>query len=234
MGRLFKRALAWFFALVLFVNGLGVATTWAATKDVGMLAPGLVMLVLGGLWCAHLYRTGKGYKARNPKEESQATTRVEVFTEVRTPGRLKEPKPPISPDQKWAELQQEAMDCAKDGMWGLYSNVLREQAEFLRKEGKARNAFDTYSRVLYLDVNGASNAGNDKAYWADSPPFDLEFSMVAPMIYANFVKCAEQSGLHGDARKEAFIASSKRMRNKNIPIGPEAAWDKILDKVLRA
>jgi len=40
--------------------------------------------------------------------------------------------------------------------WGLYRNIRFEMAELLKKEGKFKNALQTYLEVLYLDQNGQS------------------------------------------------------------------------------
>ena len=129
-------------------------------------------------------------------------------------------------DHRWHELQQETIKHAKDGNWGLYANTVLHKADHLRKEGKHRDAFNTYSQALYLDINGPENSGM-------GAPFDVATAFVAPMVWKRFLECAKAAKISDEKLRDAFVKAAERRRLQNMPIEPAQAWEQIAIEVAK-
>jgi len=153
---------------------------------------------------------------RKNKGKNESHSQAVVQTEKRPT-----PKPRKSQDTskwtpadfKWRELQEQSLKHARDGQIGLYRNTLLDKAEFLEKEGKRRDAFKMYARILYLDI-GDSDGG-----------------MVAPVIWDRFVRYGKEFAGSDVKLADAFVAAAKPEKSTVAPLTPEEAWKAIQIKL---
>jgi hypothetical protein len=62
-------------------------------------------------------------------------------------------------DAVWAGYNQDLMEYAREGRWGLYRNTRLSMGQMLKKEKRYLTALSTLLEVCYLDMNGPSNNG---------------------------------------------------------------------------
>jgi DNA-directed RNA polymerase subunit RPC12/RpoP len=61
---------------------------------------------------------------------------------------------PQDGDVRWRSLNTALMEHSGQRNWGLYRNTRLDMADQLRKEGKDKQALETYLDVSYMDTNG--------------------------------------------------------------------------------
>ena len=131
---------------------------------------------------------------------------------------------PISADDEWAGLIQQALEHARNFDWGLYTNTQLDMANLLHKEGKHRHELELLFWVLYLDINGPENrSGCDAELLKEFPPFDPSSAMIAPVIAERAESLISMLELDTDTARTLFLDGATKRRNKLMPISPDNA-----------
>ncbi len=135
-------------------------------------------------------------------------------------------KEPSDNDVYWGLLNEDIINNAVKGQWGLYRNTRMRMADILSKEGKFKQALQTYLEVCYLDLNGASNMMLDQNgnIYSDSElnkPFNVELKFLAPGIIDVVKKIIKKLNLDKQEVKEIYLRISD-IEHKSIraPINP--------------
>lgn len=132
----------------------------------------------------------------------------------------------ISADEKWADLNRQALEYAKHFEWGLYTNTQLEMADLLKKEGKHKHELELLFWVLYLDINGPENRRDVPSdLFKEFPPFDTGMAIVPPAIAKRSAFLLAELDLDADVARSMFIQCATRRRNKLMPVPPDRAWD---------
>ncbi len=141
-------------------------------------------------------------------------------------------KNPKDSDIFWAFLNKETRYYASQNNWGLYSNVIRQQAELLQNEDKNKQALTFYLWVCYLDINGSENIGGLEKLLGVRP-FNPKMGFLAPGIIDQIVKINESLGLSQDDIKTLFLEHNTKIHDSlKLPISPDRAWIDI-EKAIR-
>jgi hypothetical protein len=142
-------------------------------------------------------------------------------------------KEPSYSDVTWGYLNREAQYMARRKDWGLYTNVISEQARFLEREGRRKEALIFYQKVCYLDVNGPENIGglgNDINF----PSFNPKTGLLIPGNVKLFFKLGDDLKLSADEIKTIFIENNTKVfKSLKLPVSPEMAWGMIEDSTIR-
>lgn len=145
-------------------------------------------------------------------------------------------KDPSDHDVQWGLLNEDLLNHAKSGQWGLYRNTRFQMAEILKKENKLKDALRTYLEVCYLDLNGPSNTGgrNDPELLKEFPPFDPseENSFLAPGVIDRIQRIVKKlDAKKGDVRKKFLEHNTRIEKAMRLPVAPTDCWSKIEDEV---
>ena len=127
-------------------------------------------------------------------------------------------------------MQEDLIENANLNNWGLYRNARLKMGSILQKEGKIKEAIDTFLEVCLLDVNGCFNCGTqDKNLLRKYPPFNPKLARVAPGVISDIVKLMKKDNLNKDYAKKRFIEVSKLFsKSIELPFTPEVSWTKLL------
>lgn len=121
-----------------------------------------------------------------------------------------------TPDQKWRQSNQQALKQAARGDWDSYACTLQDQGDQLFDEGKRLRAIDTYSRVLFVQINGPR----------DAEPFTGK-GFVTGQVYDRVRECAADAGLDAAGTRSKFIDAAGKIYDAAMPMDPAQAWDAI-------
>jgi len=136
-------------------------------------------------------------------------------------------------DVQWGLLNEDLLNHAKSGQWGLYRNTRFQMAEILRKEQRLKEALRMYLGVCYLDLNGATNMmtdenGNVVSDPEFNKPFDSELAFLAPGVIDRIKKIIEKLELSKEEVKEIYFDFSDKMqKSTSAPITPSDCFVKL-------
>ena len=117
-------------------------------------------------------------------------------------------------------------------MWGLYRNQVLSIGDSLRK-GASELWPQFYLEVCYIDLNGPNNVGklNVPKLAREFPPFNPRsriYAFLAPGILDRLRRWIEETGQDEPAIKRGFLVRAQRVHDLlHLPLGPEAAWEKL-------
>jgi hypothetical protein len=131
-----------------------------------------------------------------------------------------------TPDAKWRQLNQKALKLATKGDWDAFACALQDQGDQLFKEGRGAQAVDTYCRVLFLQINGATDTSGLRALGETVAPFSGR-GFVSSDIYARVVEFANAGGMDDAAIKSKFVEAAAKIRNPAMSLEPAQAWEAI-------
>lgn len=163
----------------------------------------LILIIFALAW--HIFRKKSGKQAGNTipvKKISRQAQKPQQANEDAERAILKERfgQKPSNSDVKWSILAKESLGHAKANNWGLYRNSEMYKADFLRKEGKLKEALAQYLWVCHLDLNEPNNYGElDKELRKEYPPFGPSLGMLAPVITGYVQDISNDLGLNTDA-----------------------------------
>ncbi|MEW8437361.1 MAG: hypothetical protein AB2689_04310 [Candidatus Thiodiazotropha taylori] len=133
---------------------------------------------------------------------------------------------PSENDIKWSLLNNELIDNASNGNWGLYRNTKFAMAEILSGESKSKQALSILLEVTYLDVNGPCNTGGYTS--KEFPPFQKSHAMIASGVINRASNIITDMELNINDTKAIFDEVAEvNFKNLKLPIRPETAWKKI-------
>jgi hypothetical protein len=126
-----------------------------------------------------------------------------------------------------AYLTKECGYHASRDDWGLYTNVLHEQATLSSAVGNDKEALAFYLIICYLDINGPNNLGGiGTGHGIRS--FDPKMGMVAPGIIEQISELKTSLNLSDQDLKTMFFESARMLHDKlKLPVSFEKAWGKI-------
>lgn len=148
-------------------------------------------------------------------------------------------KEPSDHDVQWGMLNEDLLNYAKSGQWGLYRNTRFQMAEILRKENKLRDALRAYLGVCYLDLNGATNMMTDESGNVISDPkfnkpFDQELAFLAPGVIDRIQKITKKLELEKEEVKKIYSDFSDRLqKSTRAPVTPEDCWSKLESEICK-
>ncbi len=121
-------------------------------------------------------------------------------------------------DKIWGYLNQRSMKHFSEGNFGLYRNCRYEMSQFLKEEGKMKDALGMLAEVVFFDLCGATNNYNPQFLdiYADGFfPYENSLAITAPGIIASIVDCQEKLGYSDD---ELSRALAERMSKLSTPL----------------
>lgn len=133
-------------------------------------------------------------------------------------------RPPSEFDLQWSLLNQDIIKHSQNANWGLYRNTRFEMGELLSREGKDKQALETYLWVCYLDLNGPNNnesIKDDPELLKEYPHFSKEVAFLAPGVIQRILSLTEKLKLSPNDVRKLFIEVGKR---EKLPITPNKAW----------
>ncbi|MEK4513957.1 hypothetical protein NSS64_01650 [Paenibacillus sp. FSL H8-0122] len=142
---------------------------------------------------------------------------------------------PSGSDIEWHLLLDELIEHAKNNQWGLYRNTILRMAEHLYKLKEFDQSLRKYLNVLYLDVNGPSNATwfngkpnlNERAFNPLEP-----IAFIAPGIIKRIVLLKDKRVcIDNEELKILFLEESSQVYAAlKTPITPEKALQTLVEK----
>ena len=140
-------------------------------------------------------------------------------------------KEPSEGDVQWALLNQELMEHAAAGDWGLYRNSKLRMAEQLRKEEKFKYSFATFLEVCYLDLNGPRNNGgirHDEELLRMYPPFSPNESFLAPGLIQVLKRMMGLMAVDLLFVEDLYIEHNQEVCTRlGLPQSPNLNWSKL-------
>ncbi|MBN2287642.1 MAG: hypothetical protein JXI43_14435 [Tissierellales bacterium] len=134
---------------------------------------------------------------------------------------------PSYSDVTWGFLNKEAQYMARRKDWGLYTNVIAQQANFLEREEQFKQALIFYQQLCYLDLNGPENIGGLGSD-ANFPSFNPETAFLPPTNVEHFFKLGTDMKMSAAEIKTIFIEhNTKIYKSLKLPVSPENAWQSI-------
>jgi hypothetical protein len=146
-------------------------------------------------------------------------------------------KEPSEHDVQWGLLNEDIMNHASNGQWGLYRNTRMQMADLLWKEKRHKGALQMYCMVCYLDLNGANNMLTDEngrviTDIEGNEPFDVELKFLAPGITDRIRKAVEILGMSKEEFKELFIdRATIEQRGSRAPITPLDCTEELIKDI---
>ncbi len=145
-------------------------------------------------------------------------------------------KEPSEHDLQWGLLNEDIMNHATNGQWGLYRNTRMQMADILWKEKRHKGALQMYCMVCYLDLNGPDNMPMDenKQVVRDMgfAPFDPELKFLAPGITDRIRKAVEVLGMSKEEFQKLFIdRASIEQRATRAPISPSECLPELMNEI---
>lgn len=146
-------------------------------------------------------------------------------------------KEPSEHDVQWGLLNEDTINHASNGQWGLYRNTRMQMADLLWKEKRHKGALQMYCMVCYLDLNGANNMLTDEngrviTDIEGSEPFDVELKFLAPGITDRMRKAVETLKMSKEEFKDLFIdRATIEQRGTRAPIMPSDCVDELINDV---
>ena len=146
-------------------------------------------------------------------------------------------KEPSEHDVHWGLLNEDIMNHAQNGQWGLYCNTRMQMADLLWKEKRHKGALQLYCMVCYLDLNGANNmpVGKNNRAIRDVEgvmPFDPELKFLAPGIINRIRKAIEILGMSKEEFQELFLErASIEQRSTRAPLSPAECLPELMNNV---
>jgi len=139
---------------------------------------------------------------------------------------------PSDNDVRWSLLNQELIEHAMKGNWGLFRNAKVEMAEILRREGKHVDALGFYLEVCYLDLNGPNNTNGitDQKLLREYPPWNprVAFADLAPGILYRASSIITKTEMDIASVKALYDRRASLLHNSlRLPLAPDAAWPRI-------
>ena len=124
----------------------------------------------------------------------------------------------------WRFLNNEILYYTIRKDWGLYSNVIRQQAKLLEGEGRIKQALVFYLWICYLDLNGPNNIGGLVGI-PGIKGFDPKMGFLAPGIIGGIAKINESLKLSNDEIRTIFFDHNQKIYDAmKLPISPNKAW----------
>lgn len=120
-----------------------------------------------------------------------------------------------------AKDEKQLAKHAKNGDWGLYTNVRLDMTLRLVREKKDRPALECYLEIFYLDANGPCNTGGN----TDRKPFDRATAFQAPETIRQIEKLSESLQISKNDLEKSFFKVAERVQKKlKLPTSPKQAW----------
>lgn len=133
-------------------------------------------------------------------------------------------KEPSENDVFWKFLNDELQYYALRDDWGLYSNVISQQAQLLEGEGKLRQALTFNLWLCYLDMNGPNNLGE----LGRTPGIKRFDPQGWPLIVDPIIKINGSLNLSKEEMKTLFFDHNQKIHDSlRLPISTKKAWDLI-------
>jgi predicted RNA-binding Zn-ribbon protein involved in translation (DUF1610 family) len=141
---------------------------------------------------------------------------------------------PSDNDVRWGLLNQERMEHAGQGEWGLYRNSTFGMAEVLRAESRSAHALQFYLEVCYLDLNGPNNTGGitDRDLLREFPPWNPNGpgADLAPGVIDRASRMIEAANLAAEAVEEIYFKTASLVhKSLRLPLSPADTWPQIRD-----
>jgi hypothetical protein len=122
--------------------------------------------------------------------------------------------------------EQKATRCLQDGMYNRYRYHVLFLSDIYSYEGRQTESLRLLLQVIFLDMNGISNAGKSK-----KKVFDLKSASVSPDLLGEIRSARIKLGIDMDGMKAEFIRSatdvSRIIAAATPPLEPEEAWQQI-------
>jgi hypothetical protein len=139
---------------------------------------------------------------------------------------------PALGDLIWGHLNRRLLDHAKDHKWGLYRNAKLTMAGQLYSEARVKDAVCLLCEVMFLDLNGANNAGMmqlpDGSRQQYSPDFDLTTVYPAPAVISALMDLSTEAHLDQDGLAALFkTRTSVACARMGAPLTIDETWDKV-------
>lgn len=118
------------------------------------------------------------------------------------------------------------MQFVASGDWESYACVEKDKGDQLYAEGRRKRAIDIYCRVLFLQINGATDTSQMKSLGETVAPFGAH-GFVTGQVYERMVECCKEATMTDDDIKARFIEAVAKTHNKAMPMDPAQAWEAI-------
>lgn len=146
-------------------------------------------------------------------------------------------KEPSEHDVQWGLLNEDTINHASNGQWGLYRNARMQMADLLWKEKRHKGALEMYCMVCYLDLNGANNMPTDENGRVITDiegieAFDVELKFLAPAITNRMQKALHELKINKEDFREMFInRAAIEQRGTRAPIKPEDCVEELISEI---
>lgn len=121
-----------------------------------------------------------------------------------------------TPEQKWRQSTQRAVQQAERGDWHSYARTLQALGDQLCDEGSGLEAINLYCRVLFVQINGP----------VDRAPFTGK-GFVTDRVYDRMMEFTGVAGLDTAGTRAQFIAAAGKIYRRPMPLSPPEAWEAI-------
>ena len=121
-------------------------------------------------------------------------------------------------DKIWGYLNQRSMKHFSERNFGFYRNCRFEMSQFLKEEGKLKDALAMLAEVVFYDLSGVTNNYDSQfleIYAGGFFPYENSLVTTAPGIIDAIVDCQEKLGYSDDELK---MALAEHMNKLSTPL----------------